>query len=709
MKWSDIPTASAVVVLHDPDGAQPVLDASGSLSGSVAHRLDYDGRQGKWEEQGGVDRSVTDDDLRMAERSGLSESVSAQLDYVARMYGFADKGAGSMTDCTYWGQSGPLTREQIENEMFVSGGTFLKSVISVDRRYASELGLDSKEAFQRLMRDEWVGNVMKWGVVSDPSQVRWFANYHDDAQNSLHVHVTTFFSGAAPEPGWTVSAAATRAGKVGIFRSAYSRLMLERDREQDYLRDRIQAIARVETGQELPRDLADRLVSKAESLGFDPEVVRTESRSLDSAADACIERMREEYSAGTGRISSNWKLIAASRDLCDVLYRESSQYREAYDAYRLTIEAKADLRGLAVSDARGHDPSFASAEPTASQKVTMHERDAFIRSEMDDMKKRVATTLVRTCVPEVARDAQVRREAQEAVRGALLGSMRLHGENPTGLSREEAREVVSLLRDSPGNAEIARAAEVIASSPLVSRRLDAAADRIMESRDPGFSDRGEALRALRDSASATLVRYATWQTSRDRFDADALAARGLSRDIVEGRRMSLVQAGLRDGGARLGLPKSEHAALVECVAEIRRTLASGEPDRAALDRAVDIIVSSPTVQRAVERHAAPFDADGSTHAREAALSSVRGAVQAQLAGGHFHLDRQKPQLPLDPQMQRDMPAEMQLPGDQLNLSNLGSFLSQAAKGAMRTGTSGMTRPRRRVNEQAESITPPRGK
>ncbi|MBQ9042588.1 MAG: hypothetical protein IJ111_07205, partial [Eggerthellaceae bacterium] len=113
------------------------------MSGQAAHSLSYDARTDEYEGKGGCDREPTERDRALLEARAINGQAAAQLDYDAREGAWADKGADMMEDCSYWGQDGPLTREMIERDMAACGGCCLKSVVSVDRRYAAALGLDS--------------------------------------------------------------------------------------------------------------------------------------------------------------------------------------------------------------------------------------------------------------------------------------------------------------------------------------------------------------------------------------------------------------------------------------------------------------------------------------------------------------------------------------------------------------------------------------
>lgn len=698
MKYSGIPLASAVVVLHDPAGAQPIVSSGGGLSGAASHRLDYDGRQGKWEDRGGCVREATDLDMRARSQAFLDAGAGRSLDYVSRMYGFEEKGADRMTDATFWGQHGPLSREQVEEEMLRCGGTFVKSVVSVDRRYAFALGLDSKESFERLMREKWADSVMRWGVAARPEDIRWVANYHDDAEHSLHVHVTTFFAGDSPECGWTVTAAATRAAKQEIYRSAYRLPMLERDMQQDYLRNLIPAIARVEMGVELDREALERLERKGAELGVVPALERTVEGRARDLLNSSVGGMREEYAAGSGRLSSNWRLMAEARAVCDRLYKESVPYREAVDAYRSAVERKADAAGLAVQ--KPHDPDLRETARSV-HRVVEHERNRFIAGEMDEMKGRVARALVRECVPEARRDAALRDELRGATRGVIASSMRMHGDNPLGLPREQAVSIARDLRDPSDMRKVDAAVRAISDSPAMREAVDRAVTRVQSDPSVRAAVDPESVRAAAmEQVRAQLSRSVAFAARSGYLDPDRAAARGLADAIARERGMSMLDAATRDSGIRLGLSRSEHAALMADVAEARRgTGEDGSRDaraQEAFDRAVRTVASSPAVTRAINAHAMAFSDDGKTpdqQARNGAERAVKASVERQLE------QRCKTTAPHAQSHQMPEPDhQMQAAG--VDLASV--IASTAARSAMRTAVATGTGARTMRNEQAYS-------
>lgn len=518
----DIPIASAVIIGHSPEGAQPVLSAAGGLSGPASHRLDYDGRLGRWEEKGGCEREPTEDDERLLADGRERFLAGRQLDYVARLGGFAEKGAGRQVDASYWNQWGPVSRSALEQDMASCGGCFMKSYLAVDRRYAESLGLTRKEDFQRLLRDTWTDAVMKWGVAESPQDVRWFANYHTDADKSLHVHVTTYFAGARKlEEGQRVTALATREAKAVVYREAYASIRVGRDVEQAYYRMLVPELAKAELG--LPADPGRRelLENRAREAGAEPpRLERTlEGESLERCM-AAWAKAEARLGDGRGRLSGDWKLQSDARAAYDELAARSEPFASALGEYRRLVEQKADLRGLAVrAPSREGDP----AAETAAR-----ERRRLVGREMDDLKRRCCSQMVKAAGRNLPGREPERRDRAEgrsparaderaevgAVARGLLGMAMENQGAALGLSASEHRAFseslaaveravalgarsVDELPDA-ARVELARAVGRIMASPAVSERIALAARRLGQrcsGRPPSVAELSERTRA----------------------------------------------------------------------------------------------------------------------------------------------------------------------------------------------------------------------
>lgn len=411
---SGVPVNSAVI-LNFPYASAVSISGS-ATSGSLGRMLDYDGRIGRWEEEGGCDRELTPDD-RSSEPE-LSESQSRMLDYDAREGAWEWKGRGEQVDCTYWNQRGPIAREELEARILAAGGGMMKAVVSVDRRYASEIGMQTKEDFERLLRNTWVDGVMRWGVTDDPNNVDWYACYHTDHEKSLHVHVSTWLRDGSMPESFTVTARGTREHKMVLYREAYRPLRSMRNIEQSYVRSLTLNVAERALGHEPSRSEEDALQRRAAELGREvPTVERVPEEKLEME----VERLRASLAEGHGRLSRNFEAQSAARGVFDKLYAHSGTFKESVDEYRILIEVKADLNGLAVQEPEE------GRELRPGQVVTNHERDRFIRRDVDDLKQRVCNRIIRREDPSAPMRAHVREISRDIRKGALERAVRREG------------------------------------------------------------------------------------------------------------------------------------------------------------------------------------------------------------------------------------------------------------------------------------------
>lgn len=397
MRAEDIPLRSAILIAHDKEGAKPILSKKGesALSDAIVHQLDYSSRTGVWEHKGGCDRSVTDDDIACA---ALREEMLRQLDYVSRTGSFSQKGVDRQVDCTFFGQHGPVSRDELERELArdgAGGNTFIRSILTVNREYAGELNMTRKEDFERLLRSTWSKAVVKWGLVDDPSRVRWVANYHTDAEHSLHVHITTWIKNPTPgermEPGWTVPAKNTREAKELVYERAYKHVLLELDKEKDFYRDMARIQVRAELGIPQDPEMFVRAVRKAKDLGFPfaaEQTITDKDRDLLNKKLDEVAKAWDFHKGGSHSITSDRWMMSAARDVLKTLENKSEPYKEIVDAWRENCELRADAHGLAVGAEK-----LDEVEESASSAVTQHERNSFLRPMVDDLRARTATML----------------------------------------------------------------------------------------------------------------------------------------------------------------------------------------------------------------------------------------------------------------------------------------------------------------------------
>ncbi len=598
---ASIPYASAVIVKHHEHGAYEILD-DGGLSGSAIHTIEYDGRVGRYAERGGCERELTTDDDRL-----INPKTMDWLDYEARLGRFETKGAGKMEDCTYWGQEGPLSRSEIEEDMARCGGCMFRSTVAVDRRYAELIGITSKQDFERLLRNTWVENVMQWGITDNPFDVHWHACYHTDADHSIHVHVVTYFENADIKEKEQITAQATRLGKEAIYREAYRYPSLERYKTKDYLRQYLICQLKTELGiKPTPQEL--RLLRQYEQACG-------ETRSLDARlsideskkAGELMDSVKQLYSEGSGRVARNYKLQSRVLDVIKYIRSKSDFFDAAYKDYRALIEQQADIKGLGISEEKNDEYELNEEMDVTAKAIIQHERDRFIDKEMKSLTRRLYNPLIRTLDPErVKRD--LLKEPRQQIKTGLIKEA-ISKDNPLRLSAEDQKAIKDLLSKETVDYH---AAKLITDKMLSS---DVVKDRI----DRAYQDSGAKDNMTRDEFADRIV-VSIKNEVQWRLDTGIHVVPRVSNDlsyaINNDIRNQIFNAATRRDGIALGLTKVEHSKLLSAINEA----ASFAPKDATLanpkfaqvvDQIKETIITSPVIEKkidfAVLRNADKFD------------------------------------------------------------------------------------------------------
>lgn len=196
--------------------------------------------------KGGLDQTITDDDKRLARiqdmvdyrtRSGRFENLNQDIPMA--------KGevSGGCFDIRGVRDVSTLARE-IEQ----SGSNLVTSFISVRREHAEELGLMTKQDFQRLYRNTWERHFSKLGIIK-PHDMRSVAFFHTDNPVNLHIHILSWdesgrFSGDALIPKSNLMPA-----RQIIYQEVFKPDLKELYIAKDYLRELTLAQVRTELGQ----------------------------------------------------------------------------------------------------------------------------------------------------------------------------------------------------------------------------------------------------------------------------------------------------------------------------------------------------------------------------------------------------------------------------------------------------------------------------
>lgn len=337
--WNGVPLQSAILVRHEERGALS------STSGTAKRAAQYIAREGEYRERGDIEREPTDRDRELMQEE-MSRTAARAVEYIGREGDFSNKGVERQVDASLWGEDGPVSVDEAAREL-ERAGCYMQSIVTVDRRHAHELGLDSKRAMQDLVRSTWRESVERWGAFEHPEDVRWVAAYHTDGPNSYHCHIYTYGRSGDLKPGQVLGREGSRAAKEVVLARGYADIARERNERETLLRDMArQNIAR-QLGGRVDESRVKRLHDRARARGW-PERV-PDSPDWDETANPRITALRKslerKLEQGHGRLSRNYAAGSDARKLIRELERVSPATREIRDALRACSEAKADIRG----------------------------------------------------------------------------------------------------------------------------------------------------------------------------------------------------------------------------------------------------------------------------------------------------------------------------------------------------------------------------
>ena len=628
--------ATALIVRHatpDMGGARPIAGAGGAMSGEAAHNLDYNSRAKEWEEKGGIDREPTEEDVRYSE-------LGKQLDYVSRMGDWRHKGEGKMVDCTFSGQHGAVSREEVEADMLRCGGCYMRSLVTVDRRQAEEIGMTTKADFEALLRSTWARSIVGererttsggrkmpavkgWGVTDNVLDVRWVANYHTDQENNLHCHITTWFENGAKSfdrEGWTVSAAATRGQKLMVYREAYREVLRTKVYpEKDLARSVAVAQLKTELGIPLSARERQRIERLSESVGKKVELRRTLDGKGEQAVGKKVEAMRAVYDNGSGRKASYHLLEASAREVHKELREWSIPYKDALEDYRAHVLVQADANGLAV---RTDDDPIAM-EDVGAKEIVQHIRDRYVMGQMEGLVK---ARIVPAVEMLASRDGIARALGKEAAHEVFTREGLVKALN-TVCKPEQAADA---LREQGGADRIA---SQMVDLPAVRASIEKVADMMVsQSRHlPENLPKEKAVEIARESMLSRIkgslqrdgIRFANQESGK--------IASHVVREELSRMGRGVIEAATRENGIQLGLTRLESIEVKQAVQDIGRMALDGahrDDDRmqAAVCQATNIIVSSPAFNVLISRAAEAYAAS-TGKATDKAVSEIKPRVQ----------------------------------------------------------------------------------
>lgn len=411
-----VPVNKAIIVRHTPkdersptqknnDGAIPIS------AGNLKDADDYISREGKWEHKSDIDRALTMDDLKNHQQYCVEQKFAQGLDYIARMGDFETKGAERQFDATLWDAHGPVNRNQVEKEMLKAGGAYIDSIVTVSREHAHQLGLETKEDFQRLIRATWTDNCEQWHsklrnemMFKSRSEIRWIAAYHTDANQNLHVHIHTWSADGRILPGDTVSPLGTRLGKEKILQVGYNNIKTERNTRGDYLRNLQIAEVKHQLGLEVTMDEKQRLELKAEKNGFEEKLSDTIDLSDEGKRQSqeILSELKVELEQGTGRIAENEKVQELATSLINCVEEHSPSVQELSKKNEELFMVKAGFKGYLYNEEKDNQ----------LKEWQEKELKRFIQSEKDELFAREKSKIIRDLLPNHEPNIELRKDLQ---------------------------------------------------------------------------------------------------------------------------------------------------------------------------------------------------------------------------------------------------------------------------------------------------------
>lgn len=415
--YKGVPVNKAILVRHTPkDERNPTQKNNNGAIAINNFNLkladDYICREDDWELKSDIDRSLTNDDLKQFDYWQNQSKLSQGLDYISRMGNFETKGIERQFDATLWNQYGPVNRLELEKEMLNSGGAYIDSIVTVDRKYAHQLGIVTKQDFQRLIRASWTDNASLWEsrlthrkMFDSRDDVRWVAAYHTDADRNIHVHIHTWNARGTIQAGDTISPSSTRLGKEEILQVGYNNIKIERNARGDFLRDLQTAEIKHQLGLNVSEDEKQRLSFKAEKNEFKEKL----SEKIDlnekgmKEAQSLINDLKKEISEGRGRISNNKEIQKLSEQLVQCVKENSETVKTLYQKNQEMFLVKAGIKGYLYNEEK---------EETSMKEWQKKQLESYLESENKELLSRSTNKIIRDLLPSKEANVELRKDLQ---------------------------------------------------------------------------------------------------------------------------------------------------------------------------------------------------------------------------------------------------------------------------------------------------------
>ena len=344
---------------------------------SAKNRSDYLEGKGRYIYKD-VEKTLSDDDLKL-ERIKAHE-LEKRNNYLERVGGFegkhgiereralglsSDDAADRAGHGATWDQYGICDSRQKAAQILsaTKEGYYVDGVITIARDDVATLGLESKQDFQRMARSHMDGLIDSWSLFN-PGDGRWYAEYHTDADHSLHIHLTIWDkSGRWPGAKRTTDSMMFSRQQLlagdDYFRDAvYRTIKPGLSMEKDFLRNRLQAEFYRTMGRDIPENITSRCEDKAHSLsnGLPGRIASLESLTstipstdLTRYLETISKTLPEDGSGSIRYAYTSKETKAAVNDCLRQLYIANPALKEIRDLYLQNTREHGALKGLTAN------------------------------------------------------------------------------------------------------------------------------------------------------------------------------------------------------------------------------------------------------------------------------------------------------------------------------------------------------------------------
>lgn len=534
-----------------------------ATTATMSKMLRYAAREGEFEWKDGRDDVPTPEDLRLEE---FKRELSEKLTYIERTGPFANKNAeqpmapGEVSGGRLWGPYGLVDSELFVNDIMESGSNVVESIFTISREWAEDLGLATKADFQIFLRANWRSFAEGWGVIP-AGRAEWCAEFHTDADMSVHCHVHTFdrsgtFTGATQIPHDLIETS-----KQEIRRAVFAEYQHDKNVVKDMMRSLAVNQLKIELGLPVERSAELSLERRALETGIDLHLQqRDPQRAADTdAALAQIARLLPE--SGNGRLGTytvGKEAREAAFDLLEGLKEKSGIIAEAFAYHERAVEIASDILG----------------------KKDRY-REAYISQQMDDLQKRCARTVL-TAAGAMNQPWQRDNEVGESYQRALSSAR-------AAMTRELCRECATVrsLASHALECEPFRKQSAEFKTALTQWTRENAGHELTTEKEQRLLSRAEQSLAKDVEAAA--------ESKMDSMERWAIKSE--SKAAVASSVSSL----LRDKG-ELAISREAAQEFEKAYAEVKRELREeGRANKATVEKAAKIVLSIPEVQASIAK------------------------------------------------------------------------------------------------------------